>query len=152
MKKFLFTLLIMTSMAASNAQLGLNPVTWTFSATKVADKTYEIHMKAVIQSGWHLYSQTQPKNAIASPTKFVINPNPLFSKDGKIKEVGTMEVMNDKELGVSANQYSGTVDFVQKIKLKSSVATNFTGTVEFQTCDDKKCLPSKKITINVAVK
>lgn len=113
---------------------------------------YEVHMKATIQDGWHLYSQKQPDDAIAIPTAFVVNPNPLFSLEGKVKEVGKMEVMNDTELGVSANQYSKIVDFVQKIKLKTSVKTSFNGTVEYQTCDDKKCLPPKKVNFSIALK
>lgn len=135
---------------AGKAQL--NPVTWSFSAVKVSDKTYEIHMKATIQSGWHLYSQSQPADAIAIPTAFTFNPNPLLSRDGKVKEVGKMEVMNDKELGISANQYSLTVDFVQKVKLKSNAKTSLTGNVEYQTCDDKKCLPPKKVNFSIAIK
>ena len=63
-----------------------------------------------------------------------------------------MEVMKDAVLGISANQYANTVDFVQKIKLKSNVKTNFTGNVEYQTCDDKKCLPPKTVNFNVAIK
>lgn len=149
MKKLVLIIVVCFVAFSSNAQL--NPVTWTFTATKTGDKTYEIHMKAIIQSGWHLYSQSQPADAIAQPTTFTINANPLFSKEGKIKEVGNMEKMKDETLGVSANQYSGTVDFVQKVKLKANVKTNFTGTVLYQTCDDKKCLPAKKININVAI-
>lgn len=149
MKKSILLASVLITSLASFAQL--NPVTWSFTATKTGDKTFEIHMKATIQSGWHLYSQTQPGNAIAIPTSFVIKPNPLFSKDGKIKEVGKMEVMNDKELKLSANQYSGSVDFVQKVKLKANVKTNFSGTVEYQTCDDKKCLPPKKVSFDVSL-
>jgi thiol:disulfide interchange protein DsbD len=129
----------------------LNPVTWTFTATKVSDKTYEVHMKAIMQSGWHIYSQTQPEDAIVIPTSFVINPNPLFVKDGNIKESGKMQKVNDEVSG-SAHQYSGSVDFVQKIKLKSNARTNFTGSVEYQTCNDQKCLPPKKVNFTVALK
>ena len=150
MKKITTLSLIFFTALAGKAQL--NPVTWTFSAKKIADKTYEIHMKATIQNNWHLYSQKQPEDAIAIPTAFTIAANPLFAKDGKIKEVGKMEVMNDATLGVSANQYSNTVDFVQKIKLKANVKTNFNGSVEYQTCDDKKCLPPKTVSFSVAVK
>lgn len=128
-----------------------NPVSWTFTAKKVADKTYEIHMTATMQTGWHLYSQTQPADAIAIPTTFVLNNNPLVIKDGKIKEVGKLEKYKDKTLGVTANQYSKTVDFVQKVKLKANTKTNITGSVEFQTCDDKKCLPPKTVTFSVAL-
>lgn len=150
MKKLFIVILVLFSASGSQAQL--NPVTWSFSANKVSDKTYEIHMKATIQNGWHLYSQKQPEDAIAIPTAFTIRANPLFKPDGKIREVGKMELMKDAALGVSANQYSNSVDFVQKIKLKSNAKTNFNGIVEYQTCDDKKCLPPKTVNFSVAIK
>jgi thiol:disulfide interchange protein DsbD len=150
MKRLFVLAVVFFTALSSKAQL--SPVTWSFSSKKIADKTYEIHMKATIQNGWHLYSQKQPDDAIAIPTSFTISPNPLFKPDGKIKEVGKMELMKDAALGVSANQYSNTVDFVQKIKLKATVKTNFNGNVEYQTCDDKKCLPPKTVKFSVAIK
>jgi len=105
-----------------------------------------------MQTKWHLYSQTQPDDAIAIPTTFTINPNPLFSLEGKIKEVGKMEKFHDAKLNLSANQYSNTVNFVQVVRLKANVKTNFSGNVEFQTCDDQKCLPPKTVNFNVAIK
>jgi len=137
--------------AALSGHAQLNPVTWSFTARKTGDKMYEIHMKATIQRGWHLYSQKQPDDAIAIPTAFAIRANPFFTAEGKVKEVGKMEVMKDATLGVSAYQYSNTVDFVQKIKLKAKVKTNFSSSVEYQTCDDKKCLPPKTVNFSVAL-
>lgn len=148
MKKIIFSLFVLFAGIATNAQ---NPVSWSYSAKKTADKTYEITIVATITSGWHLYSQIQPSDAIAIPTTIKINNNPLIIKDGKIKEVGKLEKYKDKELGISANQYSNTVSFVQKVKLKGKVKTNVSGSIEFQTCDDKKCLPPKTVTFNVAV-
>ena len=128
------------------------PVSWNFSSKKISDKTFEIHLTADIQSGWHLYSQDQPDDAIAIPTSVKFNSNPLLKPDGKVKEVGKLEKFNDKALGISANQYSEKVDFVQIVKLKSNAKTNVSGTVEFQTCNDKKCLPPKTVAFNVTVK
>lgn len=150
MYKLYSLLFFVLASLAGKAQL--NPITWSFSATKVADKTFEIHMKATIQTSWHLYSQTQPEDAIAIPTTFQISPNPLLTLDGKITEVGKMETMKDATLGVSANQYSKTVDFVQKVKLKAKVKTSLNGSVEFQTCDDKKCLPPKTVKFSIAIR
>ena len=144
----LFTLLIVATQVSAQ----LNPVTWSFSARKTGDKQVEVEMKATIQEDWHLYSQTQPDDAIAMPTTFIINPNPLFSLDGKIAESGKLEKFTDKKLGLSANQYSNTVVFVQKLKLKGNAKTSLTGTVEYQTCDDKKCLPPKRINFTVPIK
>ena len=138
-------------LAAMSASAQLNPVSWTFSAKKIADKSYEIHMKATLQSGWHLYSQTQPEDAVAMPTGFTLNNNPLLLLDGKIKELGKVEKFHDAKLKISANQYSAVVDFVQLVKLKAKVKTNITGSVEFQTCDDRKCLPPKTVTFSVAI-
>ena len=129
-----------------------NPVTWTFSSKKIGDKKFEIHMTATIQSGWHLYSQTQPSDAIAIPTGFTINANPLIEMDGKIKEIGKVEKFHDAKLEVSANQYSNKVDFVQVIKLKTNVKTSVVGNVEFQTCNDEKCLPPKTISFTIALR
>jgi thiol:disulfide interchange protein DsbD len=128
------------------------PVSWSFSSKKISEKTFELHLTANIQSGWHLYSQDQPDDAIAIPTDIKINNNPLLKLDGKVKEVGNMEKYKDKILGVSAHQYSNKVDFVQLLKIKSNAQTNVSGTVQFQTCDDKKCLPPKTVTFNIALK
>jgi hypothetical protein len=135
---------------ASYAQL--NPVSWSFNAKKIADKTYEVRLTANMQSGWHLYSQNQPDDAIAIPTDIKFNSNPLLNFDGKTKEVGKMEKFKDEKLGVAANQYSQQVEFVQVVKLKTNAKTNISGTVEYQTCDDKKCLPPKKVNFSLAVR
>ena len=150
MKRIIFFLVIALGTATVNAQL--NPVSWSFIAKKVADKTYEMHLTAIMQSGWHLYSQVQPEDAIAIPTGFKINNNPLLLLEGKIKEVGKMEKFHDAKLEVSANQYADKVDFVQVVKLKVNAKTNLTGSVEYQTCDDKKCLPPKTVNFSIAVK
>jgi hypothetical protein len=150
MKIFYALFLIMTA-GVAQAQIS-SPVTWSFSANKIADKTYEVHLTATMQAGWHLYSQAQPDDAIAIPTEFKINNNPLLVLDGKIKEVGKLEKFHDAKLDVSANQYAGKVDFVQVVKLKANAKTNLTGSVEYQTCDDKKCLPPKTVNFSIPVK
>jgi hypothetical protein len=128
-----------------------NPVSWTFTSKKLANNSYEIHMTATMEKGWHLYSQTQPDDAVAGPTTFTITSNPLIELVGKIKEVGKMEKFHDKELEISAHQYSQTVNFIQTIKLKGKVKTSFSGSVEYQTCDDKKCLPPKTVNFKVSL-
>ena len=149
MKQYFGLFALLLSAAVLKAQ---NPVTWTFSTNKIADKTYEVHLTATIASGWHVYSQVQPADAIVIPTDIKLNSNPLLTLDGKIKEVGKMEKFHDSRLDISANQYSGKVDFVQVIKLKANAKTNITGSVEFQTCNDEKCLPPKTVNFSIAIK
>ena len=149
MKTF-FTVLFLAVAGIGMAQK-IDPVQWTYSAKKIADKTYEVHLTANIQNTWHLYSQLQPADAINQPTEIIFKKNPLVVMDGKVKEVGKMEMFKDERLKISANQYSNKVDFVQKVKLKSNAKTSLVGSVQYQTCDDKKCLPSKKIDFTVAL-
>jgi Thiol:disulfide interchange protein DsbD, N-terminal len=128
-----------------------SPVSWTFTAKKIDEKTFEVHMTASVQSGWHLYSQIQPDDAVVNPTNFKFSNNPLLTLDGKTRELGKMEKFRDEKLDISANQYSNKVDFVQLVKLKTRIKTSLVGTVEFQTCDDKKCLPPKTIDFNISI-
>ncbi len=150
MKKLLTVSIFVLATAMGKAQL--SPVTWSFSASKTGDKMYEVKMVATLENKWHLYSQNQPDDAVIMPTSFKFNPNPLFSLQGKVKETGKLEKFIDKELGLSANQYSNIVIFTQKIKLKANVKTNLTGSVEYQTCDDKKCLPPKTVPYTIVIK
>ena len=151
MKRTIFILLVVV-LGSNLLNAQLNPVNWTFSSKKISDKTYELHLTATMQPGWHLFSQEQPEDAVAIPTGFKLNNNPLVTLDGKIKEIGKLEKFHDAKLDISANQYAEKVDFVQVVKLKSNVKTNVTGSVEYQTCDDKKCLPPKTVTFSIPVK
>jgi DsbC/DsbD-like thiol-disulfide interchange protein len=148
MKAVLLSMFLFGTMIVS-AQV--SPVSWSFSSKKLTNGNYEIRMTATIDKGWHLYSQVQPKDAIAEPTTFRVTANPLIQPVGKITETGKLEKFHDKELDISANQYSEKVEFVQVIKLKGKVKTSFSGSVEYQTCDDKKCLPPKTVNFKVAL-
>ena len=149
LKKIFFSALVVAITVTAKAQL--NPVSWTYTAKKIAEKTYELHITAAMQAGWHLYSQTQPKDAIAEPTTITFNKNALLTLDGKIKEEGKLEKFHDTKLDLSANQYSSKVDFVQTVKLKANAKTNVSGSVRFQTCNDEKCLPPKTVTFSIAL-
>src|SRR5215204_2040240 len=131
-------LLVALSFMTGTLAFSQNPVSWSFTSKKVSDKVYEVTLVASIQPGWHLYSQSQPEDAIAQPTSFSFNNNPLLNFDGNVKEVGKLEKYRDDKLDVSANQYSNKVEFVQVVKLKGKAKTAVTGKLEFQTCDDKK--------------
>ena len=150
MKRLIFSLFLVGMGVAAGAQV-LSPVLWSFSSKKIDARTYEIHLVANIQPGWHLFSQKQPADAINNPTEISFNKNPLVKLDGKAKEIGKMELVNDKKLGISANQYKDKVEFVQTVKLKAGVKTNINGSLVYQTCDEKKCLPPKKENFKVAL-
>ena len=112
MRKLFFIAFVLLSLSSLAQQQ--SPVSWAFNSKKVSEGLYEVQLVATIQPGWHLYSQNQPADAIAQPTSFNFNKNPLLTFDGKVKEVGKLEKFRDAKLDVSANQYSEKVVFVQK--------------------------------------
>ena len=148
MKKFftVITMLMFTVMV--NAQID-NPVIWSYSAKKIADKTYELHITATITGNWHLYAQDAGEGP--EPTTFSFTANPLISFDGGVKEVGKMEKSYDKNFGSVLKYYANKVDFVQKIKVRSSIATVVNGTVNFMVCNDRKCLPPRDVPFSIKV-
>ena len=150
MKKFVLIVFSFFIVSCLSAQT-LNPVSWSFNSKKISDNIYEIQMTANVQQGWHVYSQNQPKDAIAQPTTIVFNKNPLLELDGKVKEAGNLEKFKDKELDISANQYSNKVVFTQRVKLKGKAKTNVTGKLTYQTCNDEKCLPAKTINLSISL-
>jgi thiol:disulfide interchange protein DsbD len=152
MKRTLIFSVLSLAVAATRAQSGgLHPIAWEFSAKKIADKTYEVHLTAQLQSGWHAYSQQQPKEAVAQPTEIHFKHNPLVGMIGKIKEIGSMERWKDEATGIMANQYDKQVDFVQVVKIKGNIRTNVSGSLTYQVCTNEMCLPPKteSFTVNL---
>ena len=148
-RMFLFVGLLMGLGAAAQTT---SPVAWSFSSKKLAQGLYEVYLVADIRPGWHLYAQDQPADAIAQPTTFSFAKNPLLQFDGKVREMGKLEKFRDPKLDVSANQYSNKVQFVQKVKVLGKATTAVSGKLEFQTCDDEKCLPPKSVSFSIALK
>jgi hypothetical protein len=150
MKKVLLVLILSSILADCFAQ-SENPVKWDFSAKKINAITYEVHLTAKIEDEWHIYSQTTPDGGPVA-TSISFDKNPLLTLDGAIKESGKLEEHFEELFGVQVKQFAYKVDFIQTIKLKSSVKTNVTGSVEFMTCNDHQCMPPKTVKFNISLK
>jgi hypothetical protein len=124
-------------------------VNWTYSAKKIADKTYEVHMTAAVDGNYHIYAQNAGDGPLS--TTFTFTKNPLLAADGKPREVGKMVKKFEEAFKSEVRYYEKTVDFVQVVKLKSNVKTNLTGKVEFMVCDDHQCLPPSDVDIKVNI-
>lgn len=126
----------------------LNPVTWTTTSKKIKDKTYEVHLTATLEKGWHIYSQFTPDGGPV-PTSISFTKNPLFSLEGNAKETGKLEQRHEDIFGVDVKQFSNKVDFVQIVKLKSPVKTSADISIEYMVCNDRQCLPpvTKKFSV-----
>jgi DsbC/DsbD-like thiol-disulfide interchange protein len=147
-KTTIFISLLLFYVFNATAQIE-NPVKWSFSAKKLADKSYELHIAANLDKNWHIYAQDAGEGPV--PTSFSFTPNPLVKLDGKVKEAGKLEKSYDPNFKSVLKYYSSGVDFVQKIKIKSKAATLVNGTVTYMVCNDKKCLSPTDVPFSIKV-
>src|ERR1700722_20798409 len=138
-------LLIGPVMAQSSKQ-----VNWVYSAKKVADKTYEVHMTATIGGDFHLYAQDAGGDG-PIPTAFTFSKSPLFTLNGVVKENGKLVKKYEEAWKHDVRYYERTVDFVQVVKLKSDVKTNLAGKVEIRGDENQKSPPPADVDIKVPI-
>jgi thiol:disulfide interchange protein DsbD len=149
MKLYLLFLIVLFSAAIAEAQSS-KQVQWNYSVKKIADKTYEVHLAATINGDYHLYAQDAGGEGPV-PTSFTFTKNPLIILNGKVRESGSLISKYETAWKHDVKYYEKTVDFVQVIKLKANVKTDFAGKVEFMVCNDKQCLPPAEVEIKVNV-
>jgi thiol:disulfide interchange protein DsbD len=73
----------------------------------------------------------------------------LVKLNGKVEEKGKLEKTYDPNFKSVLKYYSNHVEFIQKVKIKSSTTTLVKGTLIFMVCNDKKCLPPKEIPFSI---
>lgn len=142
MKRLSLSVIALLVTAFSFAQKQ-NPVSWNYEAIKKTADTYEIVLTATVEEPWHIYSQNTGKGG-PIPTAVMFKPNPLVTKNGKVKELGKLEKVFDKNFNTDVLYFSDKVKFVQLVKVKGGIKTNLSGTVEYMVCDDSQCLPPVK--------
>jgi len=148
--KHLFTLLSVLMITTIVSAQSAKQVKWTYTAKKIADKTYEVHITATMNGNWHIYAQNVGVEG-PIPTAFTFTKNPLLTFDGKPKEVGKVIKKKEEVWGGVVNYYEKSVNFIQIVKVKGNVKTNIAGKVEFMVCDDHQCLPPSEVDFSVSI-
>ncbi len=149
MKKivFIFSALFLISNNIS-AQI-LNPVKWSFESKKISDTEFDLIATAKLDKNWNIYTQHISADDGPIPTKFTFKPSPQYQLvGGKPNEVsGHKKSGYDKIFAMNVTKYSESVQFIQRVKLLVTSA-QVSGSVEYGTCDDEKCLPPQEENFN----
>ena len=145
-------LIIQSGLAQLSLAQSSKQVQWSYSAKKIAEKTYAVHMTATIKGNYHLYAQDAGGEGPIA-TSFTFVKSPLLVMDGKVKEDGKLVKKFETAWTPphDVKYYEKTVDFVQVVKVKGTVKTNLAGKVEFMVCNDKECLPPSEVEIKVNI-
>ena len=136
----LFTLL---GIFNAQAQEFLDPVTWQVSVEPVKNDQYTIVMEATIDSGWHLYSQTQFGDQYEGPirTEFLYNDSDsTFRLSGTTLEPAVAAVF-DPVFELDVIYFEDHVRFEQTIQVINPEGLQITAEVYYSVCDAEKCLP-----------
>jgi thiol:disulfide interchange protein len=139
MKKIFSTLTaLLFIVSIGNAQI-LNPVKWSFESKKISETEYDLIATAKLDKGWYTYSQFLVGDGPV-PTALTFKQTPQYQLIGKAAEVSDHKKSGfDKIFEMNITKFSDEVKFVQRVKVTGS--TEIKGSVNWQTCDDEKCLP-----------
>ncbi|WP_207534209.1 protein-disulfide reductase DsbD N-terminal domain-containing protein [Desertivirga arenae] len=149
MKKTILALVAFLVVSVSAGAQILNPVKWSYAAKRIGKDEAMVLVKATIEPGWHLYSQTIADGGPVKTT-FSFNTSPAYTLIGKTIEPKPV-VKFEKVFDMKVAYFENSVIFQQKVKLKAKQAT-VKGNVEFMVCNDEKCLPPDTMDFSVAVK
>jgi thiol:disulfide interchange protein len=116
-----------------------NPVKWKTSVEKISSTEYELQIKAIIENGWHLYSQRIPVDG-PNPTHFTFLGNAAYKLvGGVIEERG--KTINDPVFKMQIKFFEKETTFKQLIKVIAAKPFQVKAELEFMACNDENCLP-----------
>jgi thiol:disulfide interchange protein len=126
------------SQSSSNSG-GLNPVKWQlFAEEDGAD--LKIIFRATIIDNWYLYAQDIDDSG-PIPTAFVFDANDYPELNSFALELSDFASEGyDEMFGMNIKKFARQVDFVYVIS-NYSKSRKLTGSIEYMTCDDERCLP-----------
>lgn len=128
-----------------------NPVQWSFGANKISDTEYELIATAQISKGWYLYSQYMESDEGPIPTSFIFEPHDHYELVDETKEDGYRKEAFDDIFGMTLVKYSNKVKFTQRILVKGALEA-ISGSLDFMTCDDERCLPPTTVKFDISLK
>lgn len=139
---------LLWSVISTQGQI-LSAVKWSYAAKKTSETEALLYLKAIVQSGWHVFSVNQ-KPGGPLKTTFTFSKNADYTLIGNVIEPGPI-LKFDKTFGIEIMFFQNEVVFQQKVKLKSGKGV-VKGKVEFMACNDTQCLPPEEIEFTIPIK
>ena len=146
MKKVLLLMTVLLLSAGVFAQIE-KPVKWSYAAKRLKNNEAVIFFRATIQDTWHIYSQNV-KDGGPIKTAFTFASSKDYTLVGKTAEPTPVTKYEDA-FKMNVSYFENTVTFQQKIRLKTPNATTVKGQLEYETCNNKKCLPPEDVDFDI---
>lgn len=142
-KRLSFLLLFaVMSVVASMAQI-INPVSWEKSIKMLDNNTGEITFTASIDSDWHIYGLSVPKDSGIQPTTVEWNTLEGVELVGEITPSRVAHEEFDQVMQMNIAWWENNITLTQKFKTTSDNYT-ISGVIRYMTCGTNTCQPPAK--------
>ncbi len=145
--------ILLAGVAVAAAQ---NPVTWSLTrdgnGAVAPGKTITLVVTAQIETGWSLYSITQPPGG-PIPTRLSMPAGQPFAQEGAIVS-DPPERKRDETFDMEVEYHAGDVSFRIPARVSASAAAGehkVKVEARYQSCNEKICLPPKTVAMDLEV-
>ncbi|MCF8228715.1 MAG: thioredoxin family protein [Bacteroidales bacterium] len=117
----------------------LEPVKWEKSLERISDDTYDLHFKANIDPGYHLYTQEKFENG-PLPTEFIFEESKNYKLLGNPEPDKAAVTEFDEVFELEIGYYENEVSFTQRIEIETQKVFNIKGEIAYMVCNDVGCV------------
>jgi len=146
--------LILAAFVGYSQTGGESPVSWSADPPQPvrAGQRLEVHVRAEIAGIWHLYSASQPPGG-PNATRFrLAGDGPFRLLEGLRQSEFKTEF--DPNFGINTEYFANKAEFWIPLEVGAAAASGehtIDLQVIFQVCDDKVCLPPRRVSIPVKI-
>ena len=115
------------------------PVRWKFYSTKGQGDSIEIHMKAAISKGWHLFALNNRAGPGATEVNLIKHSGIKF--DGMAVRQSQPKQVYDQVFKANVLAFINTAEFMQVVSRKDTTIMSIGGFVRYMVCNGSNCLP-----------
>lgn len=123
-----------------------NKVSWAFS---YAPEEETVKFTAIIEDGWHIYSQYTDEAVGPVATRFEFSKANDVRLKGKVQEPESIKTF-DENFGGEVMYFEDQVIFDQQVKVKSTGVLK--GTITYMVCNKEMCLPPVDEKFEIEIK
>ena len=115
-------------------------IQWRFSSIEQSGSEWKLLFTAVVDRGWHLYSQSIEEGG-PMPTTILFDESKDYKLVGKPGERGDLKKAYDSTFMMEVAWYEGQVVFSQRVKVRSK--TKIKGEITYSVCSQETCIPGE---------
>ena len=137
--------------SSSSSQSGIvEPVKWNTSIHMLGGDSAELVFKASINSNWHLYSQHLENDNGPIPTSFDFDPDSSIQFLDDMQEPKAISEY-EKVFDMNVRFFKDSATFTRKVKILTSKGDTIKGKINFQACDNERCVFPQPLEFAIAV-